>query len=51
MTHDPVALYVGRGFHRDIDDVLYAEKKGFDEIFKGLTVWFRDLGHRSSPLN
>ena len=42
MTHDPIALYVGRGFHRDFDDVRYAEEKGFDEIWTADVVLERD---------
>ena len=38
MKGAPTALYITRGFRKEIDDVLYAETKGFDEI------WMADPG-------
>lgn len=38
MKGAPTALYITRGFRKEIDDVLYAEEKGFDEI------WMADPG-------
>ena len=42
MIHKPVALYVCQGYRRDIDEVRYAEKKGFDEIWTADVILERD---------